>query len=328
MLRYRRYRVFVAFTVIAIFALWKFGDSSASWKEAVDTAKGQLRGEKDAAAPLTRDSRPQVAHETKKPKLEVPVAQTSQILQTPPPIAPVSRPVDKPAAHAPTKPAAKPTPADAGEKGIVSPTPIEKLGGDRASLIPPSSTIAPIHWQKQIEHFPVEPKSIIKLPSGKPKPIPKIQYAFKSESSAAKTDREGKLSVIKGVMQRAWDGYKQHAWMHDELKPVSGTNRDPFAGWGATMVDALDTLWIMGMRDEFEDAVKAVEKIDFTTTTRADIPLFETTIRYLGGFIAAYDLSDRKYKALLTKAVELAEILISAFDTPNRMPQTYYYWRP
>jgi mannosyl-oligosaccharide alpha-1,2-mannosidase len=56
--------------------------------------------------------------------------------------------------------------------------------------------------------------------------------------------------------------------------------------------------------------------------------LFETTIRYLGGLLAAYDISDKKYPNLLNKAVELAEILISAFDTPNRMPETYYYWRP
>jgi mannosyl-oligosaccharide alpha-1,2-mannosidase len=94
------------------------------------------------------------------------------------------------------------------------------------------------------------------------------------------------------------------------------------------MVDALDTLWIMGLTEEFEDAVKAVGGIDFTTSSRRDIPVFETVIRYLGGLISAYDVSEGRYDILLRKAVELANVLMGAFDTPNRMPQTYYNWRP
>ncbi|KAH0163320.1 seven-hairpin glycosidase, partial [Aureobasidium melanogenum] len=90
----------------------------------------------------------------------------------------------------------------------------------------------------------------------------------------------------------------------------------------------LDTLWIVGLKDEFDDAVKAVGEIDFTTSQRKDIPLFETTIRYLGGMLSAYDLSGGQYKVLLDKAVELAEVLMGAFDTPNRMPVTFYRWMP
>jgi mannosyl-oligosaccharide alpha-1,2-mannosidase len=56
--------------------------------------------------------------------------------------------------------------------------------------------------------------------------------------------------------------------------------------------------------------------------------LFETTIRYLGGLLGAYDVSGGKYKVLLEKAEELGEVLMGAFDTPNRMPLTYYHWRP
>lgn len=68
---------------------------------------------------------------------------------------------------------------------------------------------------------------------------------------------------------------------------------------------------------EFEEAVKAVGKLDFTTSPRADIPMFETTIRYLGGLVAAYDVSGKKHKILLDKATELGDILMGAFDTPN-----------
>ena len=93
-------------------------------------------------------------------------------------------------------------------------------------------------------------------------------------------------------------------------------------------MDSLDTLWIMGLKEEFEEAAKAIDKIDFTTSPRSDIPVFETTIRYLGGLLAAYDVSGGKYKNLLEKAIELAEILMGAFDTPNRMPVLFYQWKP
>lgn len=74
----------------------------------------------------------------------------------------------------------------------------------------------------------------------------------------------------------------------------------------------------MDMKEEFAEAVDSVVQIDFTTTTQETINVFETTIRYLGGFLSSYDLSgDRR---LLDKALELADMLYAAFDTPNRMP--------
>lgn len=133
---------------------------------------------------------------------------------------------------------------------------------------------------------------------------------------------------MKAEFERAWKGYKLKAWMHDEVSPVSGSFRDPFCGWAATLVDGLDTLFIMGFESDFEDAVRAVGTMDFTTSVRDDIPMFETTIRYLGGLLAAYDVSHHKYKVLLDKAVELADVMMGAFDTPNRMPILYYHWKP
>lgn len=204
--------------------------------------------------------------------------------------------------------------------------PISPDGRQEAPIFPPEPTT--IHWEKQKENFPVPTGLLIHLPTGPPVSIPKIQHDFNDETPTAKINREKRLATVKSEFLRAWMGYKDHAWLHDELSPVSGNYRDPFCGWAATLVDSLDTLWIMGLVDEFEDAVKGVAKIDFTTSPRTDIPVFETTIRYLGGLLAAYDLSGGKYNTLLEKAVELAEILMGAFDTPNRMPILYYQWRP
>ncbi|KAG6077252.1 hypothetical protein E4U16_002359 [Claviceps sp. LM84 group G4] len=196
----------------------------------------------------------------------------------------------------------------------------------------PPATPTGRRWKKPKEHFPLPKESIITLPAGSAKDIPKIQHIFPTESQELKERRLRRLTMVKNEIQRSWTGYKQYAWMHDEITPVSNRSRDPFCGWAATLVDSLDTLWIEGLKDEFDEAAAAVKTIDFTYTNRSTIPVFETTIRYLGGLLAAYDVSgggaSGNYSFLLDKAVELAEVLMGTFDTPNRMPILYYHWRP
>jgi len=74
----------------------------------------------------------------------------------------------------------------------------------------------------------------------------------------------------------------------------------------------------MGLREEFDEAVAATAEIDFGQSSSERVNTFETTIRYLGGLLAAYNLSRREI--LLSKAVELGDLIYAAFDTPNRMP--------
>ena len=129
---------------------------------------------------------------------------------------------------------------------------------------------------------------------------------------------EERRRQVKEAFMKSWNSYKKYAWMRDELTPVSGEAQDPFGGWAATLVDALDTLWIMGLREEFYNAVAAAVTIDWSDTKETACNFFETTIRHLGGLLSAYDLSHEP--VLLDKAVELGNMLYAAFDTPNRMP--------
>ena len=185
------------------------------------------------------------------------------------------------------------------------------------------------HWKKLPEQFPLASEVLIKLPTGgKAKPLPRLQAKFKDEAAGDKPKRLERLAAIRDTFEHAWAGYKASAMGHDELMPLRGGFRDPFNGWGATLVDTLDTLWIMDLKEEFAIAVDQIRKIAFTTSERVDIPVFETAIRYLGGLLGAYDVSGHKYPALLDKAVELAEILIGVFDTSSRMPILYYQWAP
>ncbi len=110
--------------------------------------------------------------------------------------------------------------------------------------------------------------------------------------------------------------------MADGLQSVTGLRKVQFCGWSATLVDALDTLWIMGLREEFEGAVNASITIDFKhNANHCQVSLFESTIRYLGGFLAAYDLSQDS--RLLPKLVEVGDMLYSAFNTTNGVPCTF-----
>ncbi|RMY37474.1 hypothetical protein D0866_03250 [Hortaea werneckii] len=150
--------------------------------------------------------------------------------------------------------------------------------------------------------------------------LPRIQHKFGFWSGRAQLERRDK---VKAAFLRCWEAYREHAWMADELMPISGQSKAHFGGWAATLVDSLDTLWIMDLKDEFYEAVSAIMDIDFGSPgTAGSISVFETTIRYLGGLLAAYDLSaDQR---LLEKAIELGDTLYGAFDTPNRMPVTHF----
>lgn len=188
---------------------------------------------------------------------------------------------------------------------------------DYSSYTEPANT-----WIPRKERFPIS--STIKLPTATPRPIPRIQHTFEPDTPMIKNERKFCLDQIRKAMKRTWAGYKQYAWMKDELRPVSKTYHDKFMGWAATLVDSLDTLWIMGLEREFEEAVNATATINFKESFQSRIPMFETTIRYLGGLLGAYDITGGDHKVLLEKAVELAEVLMGAFDTPNRMPILYY----
>jgi len=96
---------------------------------------------------------------------------------------------------------------------------------------------------------------------------------------------------IKNAMTHAWKGYQDFAWGYDELKPVSGEGINPWGGMATTMVDSLDTLWIMGMFNEFYEARDWVRDHLRHDAVTQHVSFFETTIRSVGGLLAAYDIS-------------------------------------
>jgi mannosyl-oligosaccharide alpha-1,2-mannosidase len=338
MLRYRRYRVFLFFTAVLIFLVYTL-TTPAKWEETahtVDHVREQLGLDKK-----TNSQRP---HQE---PLQTPDAKPPVEKQSPPPIEPIPKPmqqlpptkVENPTvsqAHPPIHPSAiviQDSAEDGRQRVVAGGVPGEVItaviaeageGRKEEDLLPADAVL--LRWEPPEEHFPLA--ETIQVPVGTSKPIPKIQHGFEKESSVERKTRLERLEIIKAAFLHAWNSYKENAWGKDELTPVTASYKNPFNGWGATLVDSLDTLWIMGLKKEFEEAVATVKLIDFRTSRRSDIPLFETVIRYLGGLLGAYDVSGGKYRTLLDKAVQLGEMLIGAFDTPNRMPVTFYQWKP
>lgn len=175
-------------------------------------------------------------------------------------------------------------------------------------------------WSQRPQRHPV--KGLYEhLPSGTPRQLNKIQHNFDKTIGA----QEHRRREVKKTFKKCWDNYRKYAWRKDELNPVSLSGSDTFAGWGATMVDSLDALLIMDMKAEFNEAIHRVAHIDWDKTGDHQLcSLFETTIRYLGGLLAAYDLSNEP--ALLHKATELGYMLYNGFDTPNRMPANSFHF--
>ncbi|KAH6916039.1 mannosidase [Coprinopsis sp. MPI-PUGE-AT-0042] len=125
---------------------------------------------------------------------------------------------------------------------------------------------------------------------------------------------------VKQAVQHAYRGYEDYAFPLDELRPVTGTGMSLYNGWGVTAFDSLDTLYLLGLEDEYNRALKLVERVDFRVVTnlKGTIPYFETVIRYLGGMLSAYALS--KEPMLLRRAMDLADVLEPIFNSSSGLP--------
>ena len=126
-----------------------------------------------------------------------------------------------------------------------------------------------------------------------------------------------RMARVREAMRDAFEKYETYAMGFDELQPQTKRGKNAFGGLGATVIDSLDTLWIMGLSDQYAKARNWVaQKLHFEKNYEASV--FETTIRIVGGLLATYDLSgDEMY---LEKCLELAKKLEPAFRTETGIP--------
>ena len=107
---------------------------------------------------------------------------------------------------------------------------------------------------------------------------------------------KGQLATqVRAEFLHAWNGYKKYAWGHDDLKPLSKSYHDWYSEpLLMTPVDALDTMILMGLKDEAKSTREYIVK-NLAFDKDISVQNFEITIRLLGGLLSSYQLTgDRR----------------------------------
>jgi mannosyl-oligosaccharide alpha-1,2-mannosidase len=143
-----------------------------------------------------------------------------------------------------------------------------------------------------------------------------MENAQKIDPIRWNNEQEMRREAVKKAFLHAWNGYKKYSFGHDELRPCTNNSRDNFAGMGATIIDSIDTILLMGLNEEYPKCREFVQNIDFDKDEYVSV--FEATIRFVGGLLSAYELTgDRLF---LQKAEELAQRLLPAFRSASGIP--------
>jgi glycosyl hydrolase family 47 len=193
------------------------------------------------------------------------------------------------------------------------------------SVISPSHSYTPLNnkaskWRQLAVRYP--PGILIHLPSDSPKPLLPVQFSFPQPSSI-KDLQDQRRAAVRAVFMRTWSSYKKYSWLKDELSPTSGGFNNRFGGWGATLIDSLDTLWILDMKEEFNEAVGAALTVDFFDAKKLlTVPLVSLKqpsdsleVCCLHTIFLATRIND-----CWTKPSNLATCFTRLFDTPSRTP--------
>uniref|UniRef100_A0A8C0IYB6 alpha-1,2-Mannosidase n=1 Tax=Chelonoidis abingdonii TaxID=106734 RepID=A0A8C0IYB6_CHEAB len=132
--------------------------------------------------------------------------------------------------------------------------------------------------------------------------------------------------AARGMFAFGYDNYMRHAFRRTNRADPSNLNiNDVLGNYSLTLIDALDTLAIMGNSSEFQKAVKLV--IDTVSFDKdSTVQVFEATIRVLGSLLSAHiiitdtkqpfgDMTIKDYDdELLHMARDLAVRLLPAFE--------------
>lgn len=72
------------------------------------------------------------------------------------------------------------------------------------------------------------------------------------------------------MIKFAWDGYRKYAWGENELRPNSRSGHSSsifgYGKTGATIIDAIDTLYLVGLKEEYKEARDWIADFDFKTS--------------------------------------------------------------
>lgn len=148
-----------------------------------------------------------------------------------------------------------------------------------------------------------------------------LAVLFSAEFSSRAVSQQELADSVKAEFLHAWNGYKQYAWGHDALKPLSKKPNDWYrSSLLMTPVDAYDVMLVMGLSKEAADTKRLIlDSLSFNSDI--EVQSFEITIRLLGGLLSAYQMDGDK--RFLTLAEDLGKRLLPVFNTPTGMPYRF-----
>ncbi len=157
-----------------------------------------------------------------------------------------------------------------------------------------------------------------------------LSSCFNRKNDQAINDKSDSLSIINpdqlaqeviDETLRTWKAYKDYAWGHDVLTPLSKSYKDWYEeSLYISPIDAYSTLHLMGLNDEAKEIeTYIVDSVNFNK--EIDVKIFEVNIRILGGLLAMYELSNNPL--ILDKAKDFGDRMLPAFNTGTGIPK---YW--
>ncbi len=148
-----------------------------------------------------------------------------------------------------------------------------------------------------------------------------LAVILSSEFSNRACSQQQLADSVRTEFLHAWNGYKQYAWGHDALKPLSRKSHDWYgASFLMTPVDAYDLMLIMGLSKEATETKRLIfDSLSFNKNI--EVQSFEITIRLLGGLLTAYQMDGDKRFIIL--ADDLGKRLLPVFSTPTGMPYRF-----
>jgi hypothetical protein len=137
-------------------------------------------------------------------------------------------------------------------------------------------------------------------------------------------DPQTVATSIREEFLHAWRGYRKIAWGRDEFRPRSAVPHDFFIegqSFALSMIEALDTLYVMGLDGELRDAVLWL-RINLSFDVDGEVQMFEAVIRMVGGLLAGFYATGEHF--LFSAARDLADRLYPCFEkSPTGAPYRY-----
>jgi Glycosyl hydrolase family 47 len=160
--------------------------------------------------------------------------------------------------------------------------------------------------------------------------IPSYEFAARRDASLACVfTSKARAERVRDAARWTWKGYKDCAHGLDELRPLSCSGQD-WHKLQLTAVDAMDTLALMNLHQEFNEALHLIRE-QLKPTEECNV--FETTIRILGGLLSTHHIVTAHYNPeidgdahestsldLLNTAIDVGSRLLQAFNSPSGIP--------